>query len=288
MPPPKFAERLQKELAAQKARAKALQHLHATGSGLSQRELAQQQQLRQKQTANTTSIVAQRRVFGAQELSASKKGDPRIRDNTLHVLALQRAQELQKTQYIEQSMNSNRFESTLAEDQCSATPVGWKEIVDSESGDVYYWNEATNETVWERPENLVVPTIVEAAQTKTEELVDGWEAVRDAASGDIYYWNQKTNETTWVRPIAQSVSLSQALEAKAKLDNILKSCGKIGDMTNAKVIDKQPDSSKSVNKRIAAAVHNDLNVIASHGHEQKRLRLDTGANDAVKPTDTGE
>ena len=29
-------------------------------------------------------------------------------------------------------------------------PDGWK-AVRADDGDVYYWNEATNETLWERP-----------------------------------------------------------------------------------------------------------------------------------------
>ncbi|KAI9911731.1 hypothetical protein PsorP6_009179 [Peronosclerospora sorghi] len=53
----------------------------------------------------------------------------------------------------------------------------------------------------------------------------GWERVRDPASGEFYYWNQKTNETTWTRPVQRRVSLKEAREAKAKLDQILKHCG---------------------------------------------------------------
>lgn len=142
--PPKSAvasERLKKELAAQKARAEALNHLQTTGSGPSQRELAQQQQIRLKQTANVTSSVAQRRVLGAQprEPSAADKFDPRVRDNTLHAVALRRAKELQKTHQIEQMTESYRLESRTTEH--NALPPGWQEVVDPASGDAYYWNE---------------------------------------------------------------------------------------------------------------------------------------------------
>ncbi|KAG7375863.1 hypothetical protein PHYPSEUDO_014967 [Phytophthora pseudosyringae] len=168
--PPKSAaaaERLQKELAAQKTRAEALKYLQSTGSGPSQRELVQQQQLRQKQTSNATTAVAQRRVLGAQpkEPSAADKFDPRVRDNTLHAVALRRAQELQKTHQIEQRVESYRLESKSTEH--NALPPGWEEVVDPASGDSYYWNETTNETVWERPGGSDVQTTeVEAAEAK--------------------------------------------------------------------------------------------------------------------------
>jgi hypothetical protein len=137
---PKTAERLKKELLAQKARAEALKYLHTTGSGPSQLELAQQQQLRQKQAANATSAAAQRRVLGAQprEPTAAEKFDPRVRDNTLHAVALRRAQDLHKTQQIEQQIESYRLGSNTTEH--NALPTGWTEVQDPASGDTYYWN----------------------------------------------------------------------------------------------------------------------------------------------------
>ncbi|KAK1947341.1 hypothetical protein P3T76_001351 [Phytophthora citrophthora] len=263
--PPKSAvggERLKKELAAQKARAEALKYLQSTGSGPSQRELTQQQQLRQKQTANATTSVAQRRVLGSQlkEPSAADKFDPRVRDNTLHAVALRRAQDMQKTQQIEQQTESFRMESCSTE--YNALPPFWQEVVDPTSGDVYYWNESTNETAWERPgSSTEEPTEVKATESKTtgDQLAEilrfmlalsrDWEEVRDPASGDVYFWNRTTNETSWERPVARSVSLAQALEAKAKLDNILKNCG---NPVHAKTSNATQRSNSSSNKRPAA------------------------------------
>ncbi|OWZ20456.1 hypothetical protein PHMEG_0005127 [Phytophthora megakarya] len=153
MPPKAIAaERLKNELAAQKARAEALKYLQSTGSGPSQRELAQQQQLRRKQTANATTAVAQRRVLGAQtqqtQQSIGGRFDSRVRDNTLHAVAMRRAQELQQTQQIEQ-VESYRLKVNTTE--YNALPSGWQEVLDPVSRDSYFWNETTNETVWERP-----------------------------------------------------------------------------------------------------------------------------------------
>ena len=143
MPPPSAAaaaERLRKELAAQRARTEALKHLETTSSGPSQKELAQQQQLRQQQTANATSAVAQRRLLGAQprEPSVADTFDPRVRDNTLHALALRRAQALQKTRAVEQTTASYRLEVKTTE--YNALSAEWQELVDRSSGESYFWN----------------------------------------------------------------------------------------------------------------------------------------------------
>ncbi|RLN31733.1 hypothetical protein BBJ28_00015816 [Nothophytophthora sp. Chile5] len=150
--PPKSAvatERLKKELAAQRARAAALQHLDSTGSGPSHRERAEQQRLRQQKTANATSTAAQRRVAGAlpREQTATEKYDPRVRDNTLHAVALRRAQELQTTQKLTAQAETYHTGHGVS----SALPDGWKEATDDTSGDTYYWNERTKETSWDRP-----------------------------------------------------------------------------------------------------------------------------------------
>ncbi|TDH68541.1 hypothetical protein CCR75_000306 [Bremia lactucae] len=285
--PYKSAERLQKELAAQKARAEALNYLHITGSGPSQRELVQQQQLRERQAANAVSAVAQRRVAPP---PASDTPDPRVRDNTLHVIALRRAQDLEKKQ-----QNNNAMESYWVESKATTNevlPIGWQIVVDPASGDLYYWNENTNETTWERPECSGNQKKVTAAESKTEcnDIVNSeWKEVYDAASGDVYFWNKQTNETSWTRPAAQSVTFAEALEAKAKLDSILKGCGSnVVDKADTKATKDQVNLQLSHNKRPATAMCNQINPTTLCELEKKRRYLRTCDANARDPIGTCE
>lgn len=159
---PASSERVKKELQAQRARAEALKHLHTTGSGPSQSELARQQAERQK-LANATSAKVHRFVNGTthpvqqQQQAAAQAYDPRVRDNTLHVVAMRRANEIHQTQTITHQVNAFRngrhHHSDGPRDGAAAIaaegklPDGWKEAKDPTSGDVYYWNEVSTDWV---------------------------------------------------------------------------------------------------------------------------------------------
>ncbi|KAL3934870.1 MAG: hypothetical protein SGBAC_009496, partial [Bacillariaceae sp.] len=97
-------------------------------------------------------------------------------------------------------------------------PANWEEVTDPSSGEVYYFNAATNRTSWERPgaeqangdggevspaasveatlkEDQSKPAEDEAAE-ETTGLPADWEEVTDPTSGDVYYFNSVTNETS--------------------------------------------------------------------------------------------
>jgi hypothetical protein len=147
MPPKaKVSERAQKELAAQRARAQALQHLQATGSGPSQRELESERQRRQQQLANPITAAANRRVAAAMPAQQTAGGlDPRIRDNTLQALARSRAAEMHAQQEAVARFGGGggwqRGGNALLLD-------GWQEAADPATGDKYYWNEVGESRRW--------------------------------------------------------------------------------------------------------------------------------------------
>ena len=116
------------------------------------------------------------------------------------------------------------------EDNSSALPAGWEEVVDKASGNVFYSHEANNVTQWETPEEkrrndsvavksqlfdtaLSEPkidptfdTAVDDHQNSNSEddfkfmLPAGWVELVDESSGNLYYFNETKNITQWDRP----------------------------------------------------------------------------------------
>jgi len=68
-------------------------------------------------------------------------------------------------------------------------PTNWNEYND-EQGNIYYYNEATDETSWDLPTD------------KTTNLPPNWKEYKDE-TGIVYYFNEVTNDTSWDLPGAQ-------------------------------------------------------------------------------------
>ena len=56
-------------------------------------------------------------------------------------------------------------------------PSWWKEVPDPAGGGVYYWNELTNETSWERPQ-AAAPSKSGPGPSSEPQLPAGWRKVR--------------------------------------------------------------------------------------------------------------
>lgn len=98
---------------------------------------------------------------------------------------------------------------------------GWVAHLDVESQDLYYYNESTDTTQWDRPSQPVKPfwvarfhetqqamfyedlvngkTVWQAPEEYTDEL-ESFIAHRDLDSGDYYYENLESGEVTWDTP----------------------------------------------------------------------------------------
>jgi hypothetical protein len=84
-----------------------------------------------------------------------------------------------------------------------ALPEGWIEVADPSTGEAYFYNETTGETIWERPFIAASEEFLEQNDTplvNSGVLPNGWEKV-DAGNGEFYYHNQALGQTQWEPPV---------------------------------------------------------------------------------------
>jgi polyglutamine-binding protein 1 len=86
---------------------------------------------------------------------------------------------------------------------------------DPESGHVYFYNQRTGKSQWDRPtvEALLPPPSAPVLPN----LPPGWEETTDPGSGQKYYYNTETSETSWERPKALNPASAAALDEKSEL-----------------------------------------------------------------------
>ena len=118
---------------------------------------------------------------------------------------------------------------------------GWEEFVDEGSGEVYYYNESTGETSWDKPiaegapeekvsvedtqghgqdllqtssvekdcvnvehDSRIIGTDKDGPESELAPMHPDWEEVVNEANGEVYYYNRMTQETSWDVPRAPS------------------------------------------------------------------------------------
>ncbi|KAL4607328.1 hypothetical protein ACB092_09G165500 [Castanea dentata] len=75
-------------------------------------------------------------------------------------------------------------------------PPGWVEAKDPASGALYYYNEKTQKSQWERP---VGPSAV-TQHPSPSSLPESWVESLDETTGHKYYYNTKTHVSQWEHP----------------------------------------------------------------------------------------
>ena len=80
----------------------------------------------------------------------------------------------------------------------------WKATTDASSGRTYYFNTATRETTWTKPEDFdatPAPATPATPQQHDSAAIDAaWKEAPPTADGRVYYYNKITNETRWQPP----------------------------------------------------------------------------------------
>eukprot|EP01052_Picozoa_sp_SAG31_P019585 SAG31_NODE_1434_length_8364_cov_8.012220_2_plen_245_part_00 len=83
----------------------------------------------------------------------------------------------------------------------------WKAVVDPNGGRTYYFNRATRETTWTRPENM--PRAGGGNDVDGQSLNESmtWLSRVDPSSGRTYYVNRATRESSWTNPENNNVEV---------------------------------------------------------------------------------
>ncbi|CAK9862038.1 unnamed protein product, partial [Sphagnum jensenii] len=99
--------------------------------------------------------------------------------------------------------------------QADFLPPGWVEGKDPESGHVYFYNQTTGKSQWDRP--TVQALLPPPSAPVLPNLPPGWEETTDPGSGQKYYYNTETSETSWERPKALNPASAAASDEKSEL-----------------------------------------------------------------------
>ena len=124
-------------------------------------------------------------------------------------------------------------EQQLADLSARSDRVGqlgaWVQMVEQETGNVYYYNEETGEYSWSEPnmsaEEVTLLTarseIVDESDAQFHDPSSPWQEVRDPESDTVYYWRPDTNETSWTKPPATLMDHTNPEPVVNKADEVV-------------------------------------------------------------------
>jgi hypothetical protein len=165
----------------------------------------------------------------------------------------------------------NEAEDTDDSKSKDALPLGWEELEDASTGEIYYYNAESGETSWESPTaevgdaagegTDVIPDNGEESEGVDEDegidndgiehLPDGWKEVEDPSTGEIYFYNAESGETSWERPAVEKVEDPTNGDVEILPDNVDQTESSVdgideGEGDNFKGADDLPDGWKEV------------------------------------------
>ena len=84
--------------------------------------------------------------------------------------------------------------------------TGWQEMLDPDTGGVFFYHAATGNTSWEPP--LTNDDAVTEGATETLPIeVEGWQTMTDPATGGTFYYDPVSGETSWEQPLEPPTTL---------------------------------------------------------------------------------
>ncbi|KAL4598950.1 hypothetical protein ACB092_11G092800 [Castanea dentata] len=94
-------------------------------------------------------------------------------------------------------------------------PPGWVEAKDPASGALYYYNEKTQKSQWERPVGASAVT----QHPSPSSLPESWVESLDETTGHKYYYNTKTHVSQWEHPdSSQQVTSKEKVVQPTKIE----------------------------------------------------------------------
>jgi hypothetical protein len=176
----------------------------------------------------------------------------------------------------------------------ASLPLGWTAVIDSTSGETYYYNTETEETSWECPSERT-----EAEPPKQQVLKglssDAWVQQVDPSTGEKYFYNTKDGTTSWelrtkenqVYEYDSHMTTTESSSAKSKTDDInlvLQNERKVHGITGALMLADEFDVVNYIDFK-AKEEPGDLlwNLIQIGKKSKGRFRSDEGVGDESSP-----
>lgn len=101
-------------------------------------------------------------------------------------------------------------------------PSGWLEAKDPATGSIYFYNQSTGQSQWERPKSI---TTVYVAPPVPSPSTSEWQEAIDNTTGQKYYYNVRTNESSWEPPSSMKRQAPDPAMGQGSISRRCAGCG---------------------------------------------------------------